>query len=360
MRSVVFATVLNPVDDTRLYEKMAMSLVPSHDYEIYIIGQAINPIPACAGIQFIPLKPVPRLSMGRWMQSLKIALKLIQLKPELLIVNTHELLIVSVLNRILFGAQIVYDIRENYYRNIRFTEVFPAWLRKPLAWWVRLKEKFTAPLFHHFILAEKSYESELTFLKKRYTVLENKAVLPPGFERKKGSGFNLLFSGTISKSTGIFEALSLAQSMHELEPRVTLTVAGFCALEGERKEIRTRIKNKPYITLKGFDHALPHSRIMDEIARADFGIIYYPPSPHTLGAYPTKLYEYMACQLPILSWENQTYSHLIKEHGAGLMVPDISHKWIAALPILPFYSSPIPGITWEGQKFKAIVDDLFT
>jgi len=343
-----------------MFEKLAMSLAGNCDFEIYVIGQASKAITAHQGIQFIGLNPVNRLAIGRWLLSLRILLKTIKVKPKLLIANTHELLIVSIANRILFGTRIVYDIQENYYRNILYGEAFPWYLRRPLALWVRFKEKITSPLLHHFILAEKSYEKELTFIGNRYTILENKTVPPKAISRPSISKkINLLFSGTIAESTGIFEAITLAEKLHQKDNRIHLTIIGYCALTSTREKVTEAISGKPWVTLKGLNHLVPHQEVLAEIITANFGIIYYPPSPHTEGSVPTKVYEYMAYQLPILTWQNQGFSQWVNLNKAGLVVDDPE----CSLPAMigeKFYPHPIEGLEWEDEKFRRLVDRLLS
>ena len=106
--------------------------------------------------------------------------KTIQVQPELLIVNTHELLIVGILNRILFGTKIIYDIQENYWRNILLTNAFYKPLKPLLAGWVRLKEMSLLPFYHGALLAEKGYERELkSILKKNISSFKIKS----GFQK---------------------------------------------------------------------------------------------------------------------------------------------------------------------------------
>lgn len=356
---IVIASTLKPLDDTRMFEKLAVSLANNNDYEIYVIGQGLNNIPAYQGIHFIGLKAVKRMSLSRWLLPFSILQKTIKVKPTLLIANTHELLIVSIANRILFGAQIVYDIQENYYRNILHSEAFPFYLRRPLALWVRLKEKITSPLFHHFILAEKAYEKELTFIGKRYTILENKTILPKDTTRHSNpSQINLLFSGTIATSTGIFEAISLAQKLRQKDERIHLTIVGYCALPTTREKVTEAIKGKPWITLKGLNHLVPHQEVLAEIRKADFGIVYYPPSPHTSGSIPTKVYEYMAYQLPILTWKNQGYASLVIQNKAGLLAEGLEADTSAAFFNPNFYPHPIEGLEWEAEKFEGLISRI--
>src|SRR6185295_1201799 len=104
-RRIVIASLLKPVDDTRMFEKMAVTLSDSGQYEIYIIGHPSQNIPANANIHFFPLPAFSRISFGRLLAPLRVLRILYQVKPQILIVNTHELLIVAVLNRILFGTR---------------------------------------------------------------------------------------------------------------------------------------------------------------------------------------------------------------------------------------------------------------
>ncbi|GAB1446852.1 MAG: glycosyltransferase [Cyclobacteriaceae bacterium] len=358
-QKIVIASTLKPLDDTRMFEKLGVSLSCDSTYNICVIGQATNSIPAYKGIQFIGLKPVQRLSIGRWLLPFKILFITIKVKPSLLIVNTHELLIVSIANRILFGCKIVYDIRENYYRNILYAEAFPWVVRRPLALWVRLKERVTAPLFHHFILAEKAYENELSFIGDRYTVLANKTVLPKGIIRHPNQlQINLLFSGTIASSTGIFEAIALAQKLHRVDGRVRLRIVGYCAIPAIREKVTDILKDKPWVSLIGFNNLVPHAEILIEIRQAHFGIIYYPPSPHTAGSIPTKLYEYMAYQLPMLTWQNQGFAPWVIQNQAGLVVDVHGDNLLEEMINKNFYPHPIEGLEWETEKFRRLIAQL--
>ena len=357
-RRIVIASVLKPVDDTRMLEKMALSLREVHNCEVIIMGQSTDNIPVHPGIEFIPFKIAGRFSIDRFLIPIKILINIFKVKPGILIVNTHELLIVSILSRILFGCIIVYDIRENYYRNIRFSETYPTKVRLPLSWWIRGKEKLAARLFHHVILAEISYATELEFIGNKFTIIENKAIPPRASSRTSSGVHKLLFTGTISKSTGVFEAITLATALHKEDSDIRLLIAGYCALPKIRAELLERIQDKPFIQLKGFYQLVPHQELITEIENADFGIMYYPPSPHTSGSVPTKLYEYMANQLPIITWSNQPYAPKITEHQAGLLW-DVPEVLIAKMKTALFYPKPVDNVYWEGKKFTELVEKLF-
>ena len=102
-RRIVLASILKPVDDTRMFEKMAVSLARVNEYEIFVIGfPTKEPKVISQNITQIPLKKFNRLSIGRLLAPLKVLNYIYKVKPEVLMVNTHELLLVSCVNRIFF------------------------------------------------------------------------------------------------------------------------------------------------------------------------------------------------------------------------------------------------------------------
>lgn len=358
-RRIVIASVLKPVDDTRMFEKLGRSLAGTQKFEVFIIGfPSRSAVPKEEGITLLPLPFFSRLSLMRVLVPFKILRKCIQVKPDVVIVNSHELLIVGIVNRIFFGSRIIYDIRENYYRNILLTDAFPKVLRLPLALFVRLKERFFSPFFHHLFLAEKGYLNELTFVKNKSTVLENKVRVPPSFQRAPKPGrIRLVFTGTLAESTGVFQAIELAEQLHQKNEAIELMIVGYCAQPDTYLRLVQVIKNQPFIHLKGGQELVPHSQIFEAISEADFGIVYYPPSPHTANSIPTKLYEYLGCRLPILLQDYQPWVELCKPYQAAIKVnfsqPDLANI-LRSMKEVQFYHQAPAGVTWSDEEPKLL------
>ena len=98
---ILLASVLKPVDDTRMYEKLGKAFAKIDKAEIHIAGFHANNVVPEEKIELHPLFNFDRLSYRRFGASLKIWLLLIKVKPEVIIANTHELLIVIILYKIL-------------------------------------------------------------------------------------------------------------------------------------------------------------------------------------------------------------------------------------------------------------------
>jgi len=376
-RRIVLASLLKPVNDTRMFEKMGVSLAKTGRYEVHIIGYPSTTQLCEPNMHFHPLPWFKRISFGRLAARLKTMEFIIKAKSELLIVTTHDLLGVAILIRIFFGTKIIYDIQENYWRNILFTDAFPKPIRPLIAFFVRLKEWVTSPFFSRFLLAEKCYSHELGFIKNKFLVIENKCKVPEGFQRKPNKdSIELIFTGTIAESTGIFQAIDLAKKLHAVESKIELTIIGYCSQPKALLQIEEEVSKNPFIHLIGGKDLVSHTVIMNTIATANFGIVSYPISRHTENRIPTKLYEYLACQLPIILQNHKPWIETCSPFDAAIAInfenPEIeSILW--QITKRNFYSTPFRAnpnsanstisetLTWQGEEIKllGLVNTIF-
>ncbi|MFY0626687.1 MAG: glycosyltransferase [Reichenbachiella sp.] len=331
---IAIISVLKPVDDTRAFEKIANSLSMNTTFEIHLYGQPswqeLSPSP---NIEFHSHTIRPKGINRIWIRFL-VFLKLAKLKPELIICNTHELLIVTFLCKILFGSKILYDIQENYYFNLKYQGNFTSIIANILAVTIRLKEKVLSPIFDHFILAEKSYEAELTFIKNRYTIIENKCVVPDNWQKSKHKQkeLRILFSGTITKSNGIFKALNFMEEVHKINPKIEFVIIGHCPNEKLRKHL---LKNEfQFIEQKISKNPIPHTEILEQIKKANFGLICYELNPSNQNCMPTKVYEYTALGLPSIIDKGGVWESYILSQNAGIMIDYLNLDHINTAEIL--------------------------
>jgi glycosyltransferase involved in cell wall biosynthesis len=355
-KRVVLASVLKPVDDTRMLEKIGATLL-SEGFEVFIIGYPSSGVVTIPGISVLPLPKFNRASFKRLLIPWIIVRKINQVKPEIIIINTPELLLVTILNKIFFGRNIVYDILENYFRTIRYTPTYPRIFRGLLAAMVRLTEVVFSPFIDRFLLAEKGYASELKFVRQP-VILENKLPkkVAENFKVNRSPYHNLLFSGTLAPTTGVFEAIKLSKELHAINPDYTLTIIGYAALPEVLIKIRKEIADSPFIELIGGDKLIPHEYILHEISKAGTGIVIYPPNPGTESSIPTKLYEYLALKLPVIISHNEASGRLVKQCNAGIVLQNGNNTGIVneQLANSSFTFECREDIFWEEDAIKLI------
>jgi glycosyltransferase involved in cell wall biosynthesis len=358
-RRIVLASVLKPVNDPRMFEKIGQSLSPN--YEVHIIGDSGTTVHDNSSIFLHPLPYFNRISFGRVTAPLRILKKIIAIKPNLLIICTHELLWVVLLARIFVRCRVIYDVQENYYRNIRSTKAFPAIIRNFIALYVRLKEKITTPLINYYLLAEAAYVDELAFIGKKKIVIENKLkrILLPSIQKKSemDGNIHLLFSGTLAPTTGVFDAIDLASKLHTANEKIRLHIIGFSQLSEVYKKIKYNIRDKPFIEFTAHEKPVDHTEILHEIMRADFGIIAYPSNVATHNRIPTKLYEYMGYQLPILLINHKPWVEICERYKSAVVFDPFQvnpSKMIHLMASTRFYTHTPKEVFWESEETKLL------
>ncbi|GAB2871140.1 glycosyltransferase family 4 protein [Hymenobacter ruber] len=379
----MLASVLKPVDDTRMRGKFAETLIERPQVQVHVAGRdAAAPLATsdARGIFQHGIFRGSRLSLNRLAAQGHYWRLLRVLKPAVVIVHAPELLPLTLLWQALGrGRKFIYDIRENYALNVSTQRVYQGLTRHWLAAGLRWVEARAARRAAGVVLAEASYAAELPFLNElppgRAVVLENKyqphsgetlrqqpIQMPPPTEPLR-----LLYSGTISELNGVWEAIALAEQFRVAWPGgARLTIIGFC----QQPELLRQLKQKAtahadWLTLIGGFEPVPHDEIVAEINRSHLGLLAYRPHPSSERCRPTKLFEYLAHGLPVLASPNPLWQELLDAHGAGLSVgfgqPVDASALVARLQSHFFYPNGIPtDVLWagEGKKLWHLLDTV--
>lgn len=319
---VAIVSVLKTVADTRNYEKIATSISNTNKYEINIIGFCIKKLLVHENITFHPLFRFDRLSVKRLFAQVRIMKLLLKLKPKLIIVTCTELLPVICTYKILFGSKIIYDIQENYYRNIIYTNTYPAIIKYPIATIVRMMEYMCSIVIDWFFLAEKVYAKQLRFIGKRYQIIENKAIIPDHLLNKpliSNIKTTFVYSGTIAEHYGIFEALRLIERLYQRNKNIEFTIIGFAPDKRILRKVRHIADQNSYIKTLGGDVFIPHDQILKEISLCDFCLMPYRKNKATEGRIPTKLFECLAMEIPIIISPDPQWESIVVKNNAGIV-----------------------------------------
>ncbi|HEY5746073.1 MAG TPA: hypothetical protein VIU12_08360 [Chryseolinea sp.] len=363
-RRIVLASLLKPVNDTRMFEKLGVSL--AREYDVHVIGYEGQTPAGASSITVHPLKPFRRIGIARVLRVFNVLWTVLRLRPDVLIICTHELLWISLVAKGLTGCRVIYDVQENYALNILHSPTFTPLLRPLAAGVVRTKERLSKLWVSLYLLAEAGYEKELHFPGKRKVVLENKVRSPQTIAQpltrndSARDTIQLLFSGTLAETTGVFVALEVASQLHAIDHRIRLLIIGYCAHANTFDKLKSLLKDKPFVTLQGGDRLVPHTTILEAIGAADFGIVSYPPNPSTVHSTPTKLYEYLAYRLPMLLVDHPDWVARCAPYRAAVTFNPENFdagSTLQALKTGPFYTVPPHDVYWENEEnklFKAI------
>ncbi|WP_250631334.1 glycosyltransferase [Rhodoflexus caldus] len=377
-RKVLIASLLKPVDDVRGFERFALSLAP--DFEVFMVGApSLSPLPKIPNIHFLPYDFFPRRFMQRLRASLIFYRQLRQIKPDVLIVQSPDLLPFAVFYSLFRNCRLIYDVRENYRLNILHQGYYRGLTKHVLAAAVRTVETVSSLRINRYWLAEQSYAAELPFVRHNYDFVPNKfAPLHPPSSKLKPDGFSkpvrfikgnkllpegrlrLIYTGTVSRAYGTHLAIELAKKMHRVNHKISLLVIGSCSDATYRQELEKMIADCPFIEWQVSTQPLNHQLIIDALPHADLAVISYLPNRSTERCMPTKIYEYMAFRLPFLMPANPLWESVAHPYNAALVV---DFQRVDAEILLQrirqtsFYSPEPPDDVWQfnREQFRALL-----
>jgi len=357
---VLIASVLKPADDVRSCSKIGQSLAQTNKYEVNIIGFVSKKKSPGKNIYLHPLFNFRRNSIRRLFAPISILKKYLKLKPQLLIVNTPELLWLIIIIKILFGPKIIYDIQENYRLNIKYSTVYSGLLKALSLNYIKFLERITTHFVDGYLLAEDIYAKQLNFIQKKpYIKLLNKSTIykigdinPIQF--KQGQPLKIIYTGTIGKEYGTLEAIEFCRKLHVTAPNITLIIVGYSPDYEYFKEVEVAISNAEYISLITQDKPVPQSQIVDKIQQSDIAILPYQLNPNISGRFPTKIYDYLALGTPMIIPPHNKWKAYLDQYKAGIIVDFTkidTQEVVQKLHTTRFYRSRPKGeILWKSQE----------
>lgn len=273
------------------------------------------------GVRIVPLPRVARWQRPLlWREVLRLARAV---DADLYLFHDPELLLPTPLLRLLTGAPTVYDVHEANADFIAVKDYMPAALRYPAAWVFGWLEPLLARLQSGLIFADDQIAQDFAGVDVPKTTLFNfpavefvreaaltPALPTPGREQSRGERGSepeaevepvVLYLGGMERNRGA--ALMVEAFAHVLRemPAARLLVVGHFMppeLEGEIMEHAARLGVAGALTLTG---RVPFESIGRYLQQAAVGWVTWQAARKNEKNIPTKLFEYMAYGLPLVS-----------------------------------------------------------
>jgi hypothetical protein len=384
---IVLGSVLKAVTDVRLYQKIALALAQEPTNQVHIIGNAPTKLPENipTNIQLLPIATFRRTSYQRLLYQFVFWTYLQKIQPQMIIVNTVELLPIIVLYKLFFSKKIilVYDIMENYYQNIAYQATYSASYRRLLAWAVKHIEAFCSQWVEKFLLAEKCFLTELQYLfcnqttanqlvgshtfSKKILLAENKYQTPTNenlnIETSKiritpTTPLHFIYTGTISKAYGLLEGIELLKKVYMVNSTMIFTIIGYCTDIVYYQQIETALQTAPFVrNFISTTTPIAHENIIAAIKGANVALLPYLPNISTQNRLPTKFYEYIYYQIPMLLPKNKVWEDFCLPYQCAI---SIDFQQISGLELLhtlyvtDFYGEPFePTLICWGEAESA-------
>lgn len=307
MKTICHITVLNPVRHVRVYHRLAKSQ-KAMGYEVHVVGQgAAGESTDERGIHLHGTGVFGRLSARRLSFTSWVKPLVLDINADQYWLHSPELLRLGRKVRRETGASVIYDVHEDYPANVRAGNHYPIGTKKLLATYIRQQENRAAKWLSAISYAELAYQGMIQIAPEKTFFLRNTFVphlIPQEIpaERIPRAPY-LVMTGTLAPAWGIWEGIQLWEQMCTYRP-IPLIIAGYHQQTQVIHHLRTRLQASPFqefATLIGGDVYVPYEEIITLIRHCYAGIGLYETLPHLVDKVPTKFYEFMAMNRPLLT-----------------------------------------------------------
>nr|WP_172633446.1 glycosyltransferase [Jonquetella anthropi] len=227
----------------------------------------------------------------------------------------------------LFGYRIIYDVHENVPEQILTKHWLPVWLRRPLSLCATAIEWLTRFFGFRYVIVLPS--QTLRFPEQRCTLVQNYPILQlfkpaPSLDAVKEKGSYFIYTGAITEIRAIREIIAAFKLTPPKFPSFLL--AGTFEHESLKKEITS---TSTWETKVNYIGQVPQEKIARLVPHALAGLQVILPLPNHLRSNPNKLFEYMACGIPVIASNFPCYRAIIDENSCGLLVDPTDPRAIA-------------------------------
>lgn len=313
-KTITYVSLLKPISDpraTKILESLKQHF-PQHKYHL-IATEDKQPTSQQENIVLHPLsKTLTRKEKRR--QALEICKKI---STDIILFNNIDFYWCSILK--LSKTAYIYDIRENYSKNVQFQNHYKGFTKHILPHFIKTLEFFASKLITGTVLAEKCYEEELkNRISANYTVIENKSKLLTFNPTQKRNNF--LISGTLSEEYGTIDAINWFIDYQKQNKEATLTVIGKTSSKKLEEKINLICNQHHNITNHISTYPIPNKEINSYIHNSDIGLLPYQNNPCFDNKNPTKLYDYLCAGKLIISQRNHRYNALLDNNKNALII----------------------------------------
>ncbi|WP_082582887.1 glycosyltransferase family 4 protein [Frateuria sp. Soil773] len=309
MMKVAHLTSAHSRYDTRIFRKECRSLAAA-GFDVTLIVADGQGDECCEGVSIVDVGR-PRGRLGRMTETVnKVYAAAVQVDADLYHFHDPEILrIAKKLNGLRKGeAKVIYDVHEDYAKDIRVKPYLPAPLGSIVASTFGLFQRHVVRNIDGVVVVTNAQVSSFQQYAKCCAVVPNFVDLSRFPERSVDFDCGrILHAGSLSEARGLHEMIRLA---NKLAPRGKVVLAGPLHQPAAGIEF-----GKAH-----YMGVLDEVELLKEYMRSNIGLILYKPISQYGMATAVKVYEYMAAGMPVIVPDHGDWPALMEQAKCGLVV----------------------------------------
>jgi glycosyltransferase involved in cell wall biosynthesis len=308
---VLVCTIVHHPADARIYHRQIQALLEAGHEVIYVAPINSKDFSTERTRPLLHLAAVPRASGRRRLGALLAARRaLARHAPTADIVLLHDPELLLALPWVRRGAT-VWDVHEDTAAALSTKPWLPRPLRPPVALAVRAAERIAERRLH-LILAEQGY---VTRFREPHPVVPNTTYVPDEAAPPDGRR-RVVYVGHLSPDRGVAEMAGLAAL---LRPHgITVELIGPADARARAQIEKAQLDGSGDLRWRGF---VPNDEAMRLADGALAGLSLLHDEPNFRHSLPTKVVEYMARGVPVVTTPLPAAAELARRHQCGFIVP---------------------------------------
>lgn len=225
------------------------------------------------------------------------------------------------------GAPTIYDVHEAYPEFFAVKDYLPAVVRYPMAWAFRILEPRLARRHDALVFADEQTPQAFRNVDRPKVVLPNYpntdlldagAAAVATVARREPV---VLYLGGLERNRGSRLMIDAFARVLQRRPDARLLHVGHFMPPRLEDEVRSQARTAGIDRSLEFTGRVPFAEVGAHLARAAVGWVTWQPFAKNRMNVPTKLFEYMAFGLPVVSSDLESTRPFIEPGVTGLLVP---------------------------------------
>ena len=310
---VAHVTSVHRADDPRIYLKECRSLADAgHHVTLIARGEAPGDLGAIA---FHSLGDVSGRAARVVVMPWRVLRAARHIRAHLYHLHDPELLPVGMVLK-LFGACVIYDAHEDLPRQIAYKPYLPSWSRSGVAMAAGVLEAISTRTFDAVVAATPRIAARFppgqTVIVQNFPLMREFGAVPPVTYDERPP--LVAYVGRVTPEVGAMVMADAARLVGSKRP-VRFVIAG--PIETELLTEIARRAAPAKVEMPGW---LGRDEVVCLLGAARVGLVLFQPVQNYVDAYPTKLFEYMASEVPVVASDFPVWRDIVPSVDAGLLV----------------------------------------
>lgn len=239
------------------------------------------------------------------------------------LVHFHDLDILPFMALLAKFKPVVYDVHENYADEMKEKDWLPVFLRSLAYHFIYHFENFLARMIKNVITVVPSQREKFRTLPLHLLEVKNYASMqllkdanPDDYMTRLQK---VIFSGANYESNGTLLLLEIAERLKNIRPNLTFLMVDRFASKKFRAQFFDEIQRRKLTSRVELVPRIPSDKLMTILNQGIIGLALNMRIPKQEKAIPTKLFEYMAASLPIVSSDLSYSRELFARQEFGLL-----------------------------------------